>query len=73
MASCRCRSAGILVAPEQHLTLAGARNSSTTCSKASFILFSFPAVTCQIRQHPKIRADHLTKGMTTAGTPSTTA
>jgi hypothetical protein len=31
-ASCRCRSAGILAAPEQqHPTLAGTRNSSTTC------------------------------------------
>jgi hypothetical protein len=63
-----------LAEPEQQQpALAGARNSSTTCSKASFILFSFPAVTCQIRQHPKILADHLTKDMTTAGTPSTTA
>jgi hypothetical protein len=56
---------------QQHLTLAGARNSSTTCSNASFRSISFPAGTCQIRQHPRIHAHHLTQGMATAGTPST--
>ena len=52
-ASCRCRSAGILAAPEQQQpTLAGARNSSTTCSKASFMPIRLLAKPSRSRVNP---------------------
>jgi hypothetical protein len=62
-ASWRCHSAVILAVPEQQQpTLVGARNSSTTCCKAFSVEIIVPAGDCQIRQHPKIHAQHVIGG-----------